>query len=333
MKSNIIKASFAFILVTGTINLLFAWGVWGHKHINRAAVFALPDSMRIFYYNHIDFITEAAVVPDLRRGLLNEKDEPPRHYIDLEDFGNVPLASLPKTPKEAYEKYDSNFLNKHGYLPWYIQILEEKLTAAFKKKSKPEILFLSSEMGHYIGDAHMPLHTSSNYNGQFTNQKGVHALWESQIPEMIGNSYNFKTGAAKYITDIPNETWQIIAQTHSLADTLLAAEKKTRDSFDKDKMYKKDAAGNNILQYNQPVFSDEYVKQFSNSMQGMVERQLRLSIQDVADYWYTAWINAGSPDILLLDDTHLTSQNHKNYKQEYKAWNKGKLLNLSNEKE
>lgn len=312
--------------------MLFAWGVWGHKHINRAAVFALPDSMRKFYYNHIDFLTESAVIPDLRRALLNDKNESPRHYIDIEDF-HLSIADLPKTTKEAYAKYDSAFLNKTGYLPWYIQNIMDKLTQAFQKRNKSEILFLSAELGHYLGDAHMPLHTASNYNGQFTGQKGVHALWESEIPELFGNNYNFKTADARYIPDITTETWNIIAYTHSLEDTLLADEKKVRNSFDANKMYKKDAAGNNILSYNQPVFSDEYAARFNNEMNGMVEKQLRLSIQDVANYWYTAWVNGGSPELLSLDDRHLTSQNKKNYKLEYKAWNKGKLLNLSNEKE
>ena len=332
MKSKFIASLFIVLFITGGINLLFAWGAWGHKHINRAAVFALPDSMRKFYYNHIDFITEGAVVPDLRRALLNDKNESPRHYIDIEDF-HLPIADLPKTTREAYTKYDSTFLNKTGILPWYIQSVMEKLTQAFKKRNKAEILFLSAELAHYVGDAHMPLHTSSNYNGQFTNQKGVHALWESEIPELFGNNYNFKTGAARYISDVTAETWNIIAQAHSLEDTLLADEKKVRESFTANNMYKKDDAGNNILSYNQPVFSDEYARQFNNAMNGMVEKQLRISIQDVSDYWYTAWINGGSPELLSLDDDHLTKQNQKNYKLEYKAWSKGKLLNLSNERE
>ncbi|MGH2648568.1 MAG: S1/P1 nuclease, partial [Ginsengibacter sp.] len=280
----------------------------------------------------IDFLTESAVIPDLRRALLNDKNESPRHYIDIEDF-YLPIADLPKTTKEAYTKYDSAFLNKTGYLPWYIQNVMDKLTQAFQKRNKSEILFLSAELGHYLGDAHMPLHTASNYNGQFTGQKGVHALWESEIPELFGNNYNFKTADARYIPDITAETWNIIAHTHSLENTLLADEKKVRTSFDANKMYKKDAAGNNILSYNQPVFSEEYAGRFNNEMNGMVEKQLRLSIQDVANYWYTAWMNGGSPELLSLDDKHLTSQNKKNYNLEYKAWNKGKLLNLSNEKE
>ncbi len=332
MKTKFISVISIFILTILSINLLYGWGAWGHKHINRASVFALPDSMRIFYYNHIDFVTEGAVVPDLRRALLNDKNESPRHFIDIEDFG-IPVTSFPKTTKEAYEKYDSSFLNKTGYLPWYIQNVTEKLTNAFLHKNKSEILFLSAELGHYLGDAHMPLHTASNYNGQLTNQKGVHALWESQIPELFGYTYDFKTQPAKYIEDVPAETWRIIAQAHPLEDTLLAIEKKVRDSFNKNDMYKKDASGKNILFYGQPVFSDEYARQFNTAMNGMVEKQLRLSITDVADYWYTAWVNGGSPNLLSLDDPHLTSQNHKNYKLEYRAWKKGKLLNLSIDKE
>lgn len=333
MKPKTITSIFVLFFIASGINLLFAWGVWGHKHINRAAVFALPEPMRKFYYNHIDFITEGAVVPDLRRGLLNDKNESPRHYIDIEDFGNLPISAFPKTTDKAYKKYDSAFLNKTGYLPWYIQNLFQKLTNAFKNKNKPEILFLSAELGHYIGDAHMPLHTASNFNGQLTNQKGVHALWESQIPELFGNKYDFKTANARYIHDIPAETWNIIAHTHSLEESVLIAEKYVRDNFTKDNMYKKDTSGKLVLFYNQPVFSDEYARKFNDAMNGMVEKQLQLSIQDVADYWYTAWVNGGSPDLISLDDEHLTRQNRKNYKKEYRAWNKGELLNLSIERE
>ena len=165
-----------FLFLTASISLVFAWGQWGHKHISRAAMFALPENMQRFYYNHIDFITESAVIPDLRRATINDKNESPRHYIDIEDFGRISINSFPETTKEAFIKYNRTFLNKTGYLPWYIQTLTEKLTAAFKRRNKSEILFISSELSHYIADTLQPLHTSSNYDGQLTNQKGVHAL-------------------------------------------------------------------------------------------------------------------------------------------------------------
>jgi hypothetical protein len=329
MKNKVLKITFLFLLVSGSVTLAFAWGRWGHKHISRAAVFALPVPMRQFYYNHIDFITEGAVVPDLRRGLLNDRNEPPRHYIDVENF-KMPVNDLAKTTKEAYEKYDSAFLNRNGYLPWYIEDLTQKLTYAFKKRDKSGILFLSAELSHYVADAHMPLHTSNNYNGQLSGQKGIHSLWESALPETFGGSYNFKTPIAKYFDNIPAETFEMIDQSHSLVDTLLAKEKEVRSRFTQDNMYKKDSAGNVVKFYNSPVFSNEYEKEFNNELGGMVEHQLQLSIYDVASYWYTAWVNAGKPDLLSLDDPHLTKQNKRNYTLELKAWEKGKLLNLSN---
>lgn len=331
MKLKILKTSFILLLITGSISLALAWGQWGHKHISRAAVFALPPEMRTFFYNHIDFITEGSVVPDLRRSIINDKNEPPRHYIDIEDF-KIPLDSFPKTSEEAFEKYGSAFLNKTGYLPWYIQTLTEKLTKAFKKGNKSEILFIATDLSHYLGDANQPLHTSSNYDGQITNQKGIHALWESTLPQMFGSAYDFKTVPAKYIPDIAAETWKIIVESHSLVDTILAKDKEVRSRFTKDNMYKKDSSGNTVMFYNSPVFSDEYTKQFNIALDGMVEHQLRLSIYDVACFWYTAWVNAGKPNLISLDDPHLTRQNKKNFKFELKAWEKGKILNLSTPK-
>lgn len=328
MKSKILKFSFLFLMITGGITLAFAWGQWGHKHISHAAVFALPQSMQKFFFNHIDYITEAAVVPDFRRSLINDKNEPPRHFIDVEDF-KTSVGSLPKTSKEAFEKYDAAFLNKAGYLPWYIQDLTAKLTNAFKKKNKSEILFLAADLSHYIGDANQPLHTSSNYDGQLTNQKGVHALWESTLPQMFGDTYTFKTDRAQFIADIPGATLNIIARSHALVDTLLAKEKEVRDRFTKDNMYKKDSSGTTVMFYNSPVFSDQYAREFHTALDGMIQKQLLLSVHDVASFWYTAWVNAGSPDLLSLDDPHLTKQNRKNFKRELKVWEKGKVLNLS----
>ena len=319
--------SFIALLTLGSLTLVYGWGGWGHKHINRSAIFALPAEMRIFYYDHIDFITEGSVVPDLRRALLNDKAEPARHYIDIEDF-KAPVEALPRTVKEAYAKYDSAFLQKSGYLPWYIQSLMDRLTLAFTRKNKSEILFLSAELGHYMGDAHVPLHTSSNHDGQLTNQKGIHSLWESRLAQTFGETYNFNTGEAKYVDDIVSETWRIIKQSYMAADTVLAAEKKLRANFPKDELYKKDSVGKPMLRFNQPVLSDAYVSKFNTDLNDMVQRQMRSAATDLANFWFTAWANGGKPDLTDMDDPAFVRHNRKNYKREWKAWQRGRLLNL-----
>jgi S1/P1 Nuclease len=307
--------------------LLLSWGTWGHQHINRAAVFALPEDMRRFFYNHIDFITEESVIPDVRKYAINDKAEFSRHYIDLESFQSTPLDTLPLTIKDAAARYDAKFLDKNGILPWYMMEMMDKLSKAFKEKRKAEILFLAGDLGHYLGDAHMPLHTALNHDGQLTDQKGIHAFWESQLPEKFGNRYNFYTGDAVYISDIKKEIWRIIMDSHKLADTLLLAEKKLHSEFPADKIYEKDAAGNLLKnKFNQAVHTYEYAKAYHDVLNGMVEKQMRLAIAATANFWYTAWVNAGKPNIEELDPEALTSRNKKRYKRELQLWKKGELF-------
>jgi hypothetical protein len=322
------------LLVIATAASLISWGTWGHQHINRAAVFALPDDIRPFFYNHIDFITEESTVPDLRKYTINDKAEFNRHYINPEAYSNQPLEALPQTMQEAKARFADSSLQKSGILPWYMQEMMEKLTTAFRNKQKTEILFLAGDLAHYIGDAHMPLHTALNHDGQLTNQRGIHSFWESQLPEMFGDNYNFYTGPAVFIPDVKKEIWRIISASHQLADTLLLIDRQLKTTFPADKIYEKDAAGNVIKnKYGQWVHTHEHSKAFHDALHGMVERQLRLAIAATANLWYTAWVNAGKPDLRSLDPQALTKRNKKYYDSDIKLWKKGKLFGFNIDKE
>ena len=320
------------ICIVATSSLLISWGTFGHEHINRAAVFALPGSLQTFFYNHIDFITEEATVADLRKYTLNDKSENPRHFIDLENFGS--MDSLPRTMNEAKARFDDKFLQSNGILPWYIEDMMEKLTKAFKEKRKAEILFIAADLGHYIGDAHMPLHTTSNYDGQQTNQKGIHALWESRNPELVGKNYNFNTPDAKVIDNVQKEMWKIIFASHRLIDTLLLTDRELKKKFAEDKIYKKDESGKVVKsKYGAQMFSDEYAIQLHTALNGMVEKQMRASIAATANFWYTAWVNAGKPDLTDLDPADQTKRNAQPFQEEFQLWKKGKLFGVESEKE
>ena len=328
----------SIILTTGilliSIPVAFGWGRWGHMHINKAAIMALPDSMGVFFYNHADFITEESVIPDTRKYTLNDKAEFPRHYIDLELYDYTTMEKMPQTMKEATGKYNKDSMQKNGTLPWYIQEVMEKLTKAFKAKDKTEILFLAADLGHYIGDAHMPLHTSENHNGQLTNQVGIHAFWESQLPEMFGDNYNLYTGNVHYISNVTTATWQMIAHTFSLKDSLLAIEKRVHSSYPEDKLYMKDSSGNiKKSKFRQAVYSTDFATQYHTMLKGMVEQQMRGAVATLADYWYTAWVNAGRPDLSSLDLTTTTKRNKKEYKKEKKLWESGKVTGFTVENE
>ena len=321
----------ALIVVIG----LSSWGAWGHYHINKAAVFALPDSMRPFFYNHIDYLTEESVVPDLRKYDIVDKSEAGRHYLDFEDF-NKPMDSLMNWSSDyTYSQFNEKDLQKKGFLPWFIQDVTDKLTKAFQDKKRTDILFLAGDLAHYLGDAHVPLHTTNNHDGQLTNQRGIHSFWESQLPEAFGDAYNLKVPEAHYIPNIRLETWRIIRETNGLVDSLLHVEKRLSETFPKDNVYVKDAQGNVVKnKFRQWIHSPEYTRQYHEALKGMVENQLRASIVATSSYWYTAWVNAGRPDLSNLDDENLTKQNRRNYRKEYKTWTKqGKLMNMKPQNE
>jgi hypothetical protein len=332
MKNFKIRPTLITLSALGVALFLLSWGVIGHERINRAAVMALPKPLQTFFYNHIDFITQESTVPDLRRNVLNDKAETPRHYFDMENFGAV--ESIPKTMEEAKLKYDEKFLAKNGILPWYIQDMMVKLTKAFKDKRKNEILFIAGDLGHYIADAHMPLHTSDNHDGQNTNQKGIHSLWESRLPELFAKDYKLNVPEGKYLENVDKATWDIIFDTHSLVEPLLATDKKLRTATAENKMYVTDAAGNVVKnKYGGTVYSDEYAAKLHTDLNGMVEQQMKKAITAAASFWYTAWVNAGKPDLSTLDAAELTKRNSKTLKKDLKTFEKGNLFGLSNEKE
>lgn len=314
------------------VPMLLSWGPVGHEPINRAAVLALPAPVQSFFYNHIDFLTQESTVPDLRKFYLNDPWEKSRHFIDLENF--CAYDSLPATLAEAKTKYGDEFLQQNGILNWYLQEMMGKLTKAFKEKKKMDILFLAADLGHYLGDAHMPLHTSANYDGQLSNQKGIHAFFESQLPEIFIEKYNFHIEEAFYLQDVPKEIERIILATHLLVDTLLLAERALNQQFPAEMIYLLDSSGAiKKTKFNSPIHSADYAKQYHQKLNGMVEKQLRLAMSATANFWYTAWVNAGKPNLTDLDPVEQTARNKANLKKELQFFKKGKLLDLKSEKE
>ena len=99
------------------------------------------------------------------------------------------------------ELFFKNLLVQHGILPYHLLVVYHSLTKAFKLGESERILQHSADLGHYLADAHVPLHTSMNYNGQLTGQTGLHAFWETRIPEIQAEfDYNYLVGHLLVIT-------------------------------------------------------------------------------------------------------------------------------------
>lgn len=317
------KISLILFFISG-IQLFYSphastWGFFAHKEINRIAVFTLPAELTGFYKANIEFITEHAVDPDKRRYAV--KDEAARHFIDLDRYGKSPLDSIPKKWDDAVKKYTEDSLKAHGIVPWHIDVMVKRLTAAFRAEDYDRILRISSDLGHYIGDAHVPLHTTKNYNGQLTNQKGIHGFWESRLPELFNDNYDFFVGKAKYIEDPLEEAWKAVAESFAAKDSVLLFEAELNAKYPADKKYAFENRGASLMK----VYSAEYSDEYHKMLNGMVERRMRKAIVTVGSMWFTAWVNAGQPDLNKFRDRKLSKETEAELADENKHFQDGKL--------
>jgi len=368
------------------------WGFFAHKRINRLAVLTLPPEMMVFFKPNIDWLSDHAVDPDMRR--YASKHEGPRHFIDLDVYGSPPFDELPRLWVDAMLKYtdvwavqspgdtvqvfgrqrpvpeelartykdffyqqllprfykgdemlDADSLNaflqtneiplraqtafyrehlsEHGIVPWHLQKLQRDLTEAFRQRNSKRILRIATDMGHYIGDAHVPLHTTSNYNGQKTGQHGIHGFWESRVPELFADEeYDYFVGKPEYINNPMDFFWKAVFDSHSMVDSVLTMERALSSTFPSDHQMCPDVRnGRSIL-----APCRDYSSAYQTALQGMMERRMRAAIHAVSNAWYTAWVDAGQPDLSKMDAPITTEEELKEEAELKKMFGQGKIL-------
>ena len=303
MKKKIFSKPLLIIIILSLISFENSkkWGFQGHKIINRMAVFTLPLEMVIFFKKNIEYITENSTKPDSRR--YSNKKEGAGHYIDLEYYNEIDSLETYNW-KKISSIVSEDSLYKHGILPWRIIQYKYLLQNAFEKKSYKDIVKYASELGHYLADAHVPLHTTKNYNGQLTNQHGIHSLWETKIVNLISNDINYFTNKAIYIENINQFIWNIINNSNKDVKTVLKEEEILN-------------LNKNIVKYTFPArnekktYSDEYIKEYNLKLNGMVSNRIKLAIENLGSIWYTAWVDAGQPTLIEKEVQKIKKMNNE----------------------
>jgi len=176
---------------------------------------------------------------------------------------------------------------------------------------------MSAEIGHYIADAHVPLHASINHNGQLSNQQGIHGFWESRIPELLADKeWDFFIGKATYISNIHDFIWKRVLESAAAADTVLKYEKELSERFPADKKFAFEERNGVVVKQYSSAYSIAYNKKIDN----MVERRMRQSVYAVACFWYTAWVNAGQPDLKNLTIKNFSDAELKEFDELNQQW-------------
>jgi hypothetical protein len=311
-----IPAILLFVLITFS-----SWGFLMHRTITQLSVYQLPQKMQPFFYQNMDALVKQSVRPDERRS--KDSTEAPKHFIDLEGFGEDAAHQMPLDWKSAVAKYSEDSLVKYGYVPYWVVVMQERLTNAFRAQNKDSILFYATDLAHYIQDAHVPLHTTINYDGQLTDQKGLHSLWESMVPELTLDQFNLKARKkARYIKNTDERIWEVVRQSFSLVPGVLQKEREASRSFTDSTKYRWQKRNGRDVRY----YTMDFALAYAKLLEPTVNQQALNAADAVADYWYTAWVDAGKPALIKLLTNEWNEATEDKLEKEVKAYRKNNLL-------
>jgi hypothetical protein len=262
-----------------------AWGGDSHRDVTRLAVPLLPPELRPFFEANLDFIAERSVDPDLWR-TAGFNEEPPRHFIDLDAYGAYPFPDLPRAHDLAVERFGRDFVEKNGVLPWRLAEFYGNLARAFAEVQKgtnqyalDNLKYHAAVLAHYVADAHVPFHAILNYDGQLTNQHGIHARFESELVRRFRSRITVRPVPIAPVAAPRDYAFDVLLTGFTLAPALLEADLR--------------AIGEGT------AYDQGYYDRFFAAAQPTLERRLAESAAGIAAAITGAWERAGRPAVPL----------------------------------
>lgn len=263
-----------------------AWGFPAHKTIADRFIALLPEPLRPLFEKHRAFIIERSVDPDMWRN-AGFDSEPPNHFLDMDHkaFGPYPFEALPREYGAAVQKFGREFIHEQGLLPWRVQEFYGKLQRAFEALGRPnpspylltDIVYFSAITAHYVSDGHVPLHAVVNYDGQLTNQHGLHSRWESDLFERNQAALTIAPVALQPVRQPRDFVFEVLLASNRLAAGVLEADLAA-------------AAGRD-------EYDDAYFAEFAKRQLPVLEQRVNQSIAAVAAVIAGAWEQAGRPAV------------------------------------
>ncbi|RYY38725.1 MAG: hypothetical protein EOO08_12975 [Chitinophagaceae bacterium] len=300
---------------------LSSWGFLVHRTSTQLAVYQLPETMQHFFYDGMDYLVRYSVRPDQRRN--GDPSEGPKHFIDIERFGANAATAMPLDWNSAVARYGEDSLKRNGIVPYWVINQKEKLTEAFRSGNRDSILFYATDLAHYIGDANVPLHTTENHDGQLTGQKGMHSLWESAIPEIELASYSlYEAHEATYLKNPEEAIWKAVREANALLPQMFAMEKEVSKDFTDSTKYRYQMRNGRESR----SYSSAFARAYAQKLAPGINQQLLKSGHLIADFWYTAWVDAGKPNLDGLLKAPATAQGRSAWAQELISYKTNQLL-------
>jgi len=260
------------LCVAGSTSL-YAWGPGAHKLVNNWAVSTVPPPMRPFFEASRAFLVDHANDPD--DWIKKDPYERTRHFIYLDKYGLFPYIELPYSYKAAVAKYGGRRLTHNGILPWRIGEYSLRLTNDFKAQKWEDAKLDAAALGSYVADAHDPLSTTQNYDGQLTEQQGLSVRWGTSLVDRYTNFFMFRAAEAGKVDDPTAYGFSMVLEANTWVDRILWADWMSRAGLSD--------------------YTDEYFDRFYTQIGPTAMQEVNAAAHDTGSYWYTAWLNAGQP--------------------------------------
>lgn len=271
------KIFFRVISLFFAVIILCGWGYNGHKIINNRTIYSFPQEMAQFQVWQQQLEQHAS---DADNRKSTDPTEAPKHYIDIDNYPEfISSGLIPQSFDSAVALHGLSFVMDQGILPWAIIAAYDSLLQTFIRRDWNKAIQFAADLGHYVADAHMPLHITRNYNGQYTGQTGIHSRYESSMINRYYSQINFSSDTALFISDIPGYVFSFIYYNYLYKDSLLSAD-----------LAAKAAAGNTT--------SDLYYLKLWEFTGGFTTALFKNASDFLAAIIYSAWVNAGKPSLI-----------------------------------
>lgn len=283
MKSKQQIALLTLIYFFINLNVAYSWGREAHKLINSRAVESLPDEMSLVK-TWSEYLGEHASDADIRRDTKVDKDEWPRHFIDIDYYAEFLNGNMTQDKNQLISIYGEETVTKMGLLPWATFESYNRLVQSFIEKNRDKVLIFAADLGHYVGDGHQPFHTMLNYDGQLTDQKGIHGRYESEMVNRYIDQIksSIKVQSVEYIRDPLNYIFEYLTVSNSVAPIIFNADQLA---------FKQAESHGNSNYYRLMWFRTKYITiDLVSNASGIL-----------ASLIYSAWVDAGKPILAELN--------------------------------
>lgn len=211
---------------------------------------------------------------DHRKGADGE--EPVRHFIDIDVYGEHPFDEVPRDLDTLVRKRGREETHRWGVVPWAVEECWRMTVLSLERGDWSSAGGWAADLGHYVADSHQPLHCTVNYDGQNTGNDGVHLRFEVH---MMDRHYDESTLAAVPLPqpgeDVVEFCFGWIAETYPKLQPILDADTAAR-----------------VLD---PRFGDAYYAEMWARTEDVASAQVALATRDLAALLLSAWEKAGSP--------------------------------------